>query len=106
MVLLSMVFSPIYERQSSTLNPGTARKSESVETTVQLPSVIAIDAIIMSTMPIGRPRRANSVFDAGDQLCQYRNANADWIALGGFAACAFKDTVAPVDVMAGHVRVE
>ena len=49
-----------YARQLTTLSPGMARRSLSLETTVQLPNVIAMAAIIISTTPTGRPRRASS----------------------------------------------
>jgi len=44
-----------YERQFSTVSPGTAWKSLSIETTTQFPSDLATAAIITSMLPIGRP---------------------------------------------------
>ena len=48
------------EAQFSTASPGTAERSVSIVTTVQLPKVSAMAAIIMSFWPMGRPVRRSS----------------------------------------------
>jgi len=77
--------SPTHNRQFSTCSPGTALKSLSAETTVQLPNAFAIAAIIMSMTPMGRPRRVSSAqmrpyskAAAASKAQSFRVGNADF----------------------------